>query len=202
MHVHGKDLRRCGHAGVRKDTFTFYPFVCATVIKASLLVFRIVKDTSSNTIQILLSHPGHTSSTILARFRNLHLLQLNQHAPDDTGVGLAKVFRTGTPAVVSSVPLSELSHSDSRTEVDLARDGGGADVVPVLSVGGEFVGDGGLDEIGPDGEFEFIRVLEMFGVGGDECLGGYVADADSSCFFGHGWIYCFLNATVPVECVL
>lgn len=88
----------------------------------------------------------------------------------------------GSPAVGSSVPLLEGSDSGAGAEVDLAGDGGGADVVPVVSVGGELLEYGSLDHVGPVGELELVAVLEVLGVGADELSGGDVPDGDSTGF--------------------
>lgn len=153
---------------------------------ASLILLGIIEHTPGNAIQILLSDPGHATSPALAFLRNLHLLELQQHAADDAAVRLAKVFGTSTLAVIPPVPFPQLADAHSWTEVDFTRDGGGADVIPIVAVGRELLGDGRLDEVGPHGEFELVGVFEVFGVCGYEGLGGHVADAYPSRFFGHG----------------
>jgi len=164
-------------------------FVFVFYIIYSLLL--VVEDRASDAIKILLSDTGHSSSTALALLDNLHLLKLDEDRSDDTGVGLSEVLGADAALVGAAVPLAELTYAESRAEVDLAGDGGGADVVPVLTVGGELLVAGGLDEVGPDGELELVGVLEMLGIGGDEIAGGDVTDADSTGFvFGHfGLLY-------------
>lgn len=101
--------------------------------------------TTGNTIKILLSNPCHLSSSTLNPLRNLHLLQLNQHATDNTSIRLAKVLGLSTTTVIASVPSPQLTNSHTRTEVDLAGDGCCSDVIPVVSVGGKLVGYGCFD---------------------------------------------------------
>merc|ERR1719203_266859 len=165
---------------------TLYILSSHNLQKVCLFLLRIIKDTGSNTIQILLSNTAHLTSTIFALLGNLHVLKLQKCRSDDTSIRLTEMLTADSIAVVSSIPLPQGTDSKSRTEVDLACDTGRANVVPVLAVRGKFVGNRGLDKIGPDGEFELVRVLQVLGVGGDEGLGGDVADADSSCFFSHG----------------
>ena len=158
-----------------------------------VLLLLVVEDRPGDAVEILLSDPRHAAATTLALLGDLHLLELDEDATDDTRVGLAEVLGLDALLVGASVPLPELADAESRAEVDASRDGRGADVVPVVAVGGELLGHGGLDEVGPDGELELVGVLEVLGVGGDEGLGGHVADANSSGFLGHdgdkGWRY-------------
>jgi len=124
-----------------------------------LFFFGIFKYSSGNTVQILLSDTAHLFSATLRLLGNLHLFKLNKDRSDDTSISLTEVLCSGSSAVVSTIPFSQLANSNSGAEVDLTGNGGGTDVVPVITVGGELLGDGGLDEIGPDGELEFVTVL-------------------------------------------
>jgi len=145
-----------------------------------------VEDRTSDTVKILLTDTGHSSATVLALLNNLHLLKLNEDRSDDTGVGLFEVLGADAALVGTTIPLAELTYAESRAEVDLAGDGGGTDVVPVVAVGSELLVAGGLDEVGPDGELELVGVLEVLGVSGDEVASGNVTDADSTGFvFSH-----------------
>lgn len=161
-----------------------FDFFFITYLIYSLLL--VVEDRASDTIKILLSDTGHSSATILALLNNLHLLKLDEDRSDNTGVGLLEVLGADTALVGATVPLAELTYAKSRAEVDLAGDGGGTDVVPVIAVGGELLVTGGLDEVGPDGELELVGVLEVLSVGSDEVASGNVTDADSTGFvFSH-----------------
>ena len=162
------------------DSFSifFYVFIYSLLL--------VVEDRASDTIKILLSDTGHSSATVLALLNNLHLLELDEDRSDNTGVGLLEVLGADTALVGATVPLAELTYAKSRAEVDLAGDGSGTDVVPVIAVGGELLVAGGLDEVGPDGELELVGVLEVLSVGGDEVASGNVTDADSTGFvFSH-----------------
>lgn len=154
-----------------------------------LIFFGIIKDSSGNTVQVLLTNTGHLSASTLSLLGNLHLLELKKDRSDDTSISLTEVLGSSSSAVVSTIPFPQLANTNSGAEVYFTCDGGGTDVVPVITVGSEVLGDGGLDKVGPDGELEFVTVLQVLGVGGDEGLGRHIADTDSSGFFGHG---CYL----------
>jgi hypothetical protein len=149
------------------------------------LLLSLAKDSVSNTIKILLSHTSHSTSTILTRLADLHLLKLNEDTTNNPRIRLLKMLRSDSIAECPSVPLSQGTDSDTGTEVDLARDGCGADVVPVVAVGCEFLPGSGFDEIGPDGELEFVGVLQVLGVCLDELIGSYVTYTDSTFFLSH-----------------
>ena len=158
----------------------------------SILLLLVIENRPGNTIQILLSDARHPApASALAQFRHLHFFQLEQHAADDPGIGLAEVFGTRALAHVPPVPLAQLSDAHARAEVHLPGDARGADVIPVVAVRGEFVGHGRLDEIGPRGQFELVGILQMFGVRLDEGLGRDVSDTDTTRFLRHGGVALF-----------
>ena len=58
-----------------------------------------------------------------------------------------------------------------RADVEVAGDGGGADVKPVGIIGRQFLVRPGLDNVDPLGDGEFAGALEVLGVGLDKLLG-------------------------------
>lgn len=58
----------------------------------------------------------------------------------------------------TTVELAESSNTDVLAQVDVAGDGGRADVVPVLGVGSQLLGRGGLDRVNPGGDLELAYV--------------------------------------------
>lgn len=56
---------------------------------------------------------------------------------------------TGTAVLGSAVDLAEAADTNGLAEVDVAGDGGGADVEPVNVLGGELLGGTGLDGVDP-----------------------------------------------------
>ena len=162
----------------------------------SILLLLVIENRPGNTIQILLSDARHPASApALAQFRNLHFFQLEQHAPDDPGIGLAEVLRTRALAHIPPVPFAQLSDPHAGTEVHLPRHARGSDVIPIVAVRREFVGHGRLDEVGPRRQFERVGILQMFGVRLDEGLGRDVSDADATRFPCHGVALILLFAT-------
>merc|ERR1719203_434007 len=57
---------------------TLYILSSHNLQKVCLFLLRIIKDTGSNTIQILLSNTAHLTSTIFALLGNLHVLKLQK----------------------------------------------------------------------------------------------------------------------------
>ena len=160
--------------------------VAVTVaIAVTILFLTGSEDGSGDTVQILLTDGCDSSSSLLNRLNDLHLFELNENRANDTGVGFSEVFRSDSTSVGSSVPLLEHTNSDTWSEVDLSGDGSRSDVIPVLTVRGEFLEDTGLDGISPDRQFELVRVFQVLGIGFNESRSWDVTDANSSCFFGH-----------------
>lgn len=59
---------------------------------------------------------------------------------------------------VSALDQGLRGDGGGRTEVDVASDGGGTDVEPVLVVRGELLAGAGLDDVDPDGDLELACV--------------------------------------------
>jgi len=115
-----------------------------------------MENGSGDAVKILLSDASHATAPVLALLNNLHVLELDEGRADDAGVGLAEVLSADSVAVVSTVPLTQLTNTKTRAKVYLAGDRGGTDVVPVIAVGGELVGARSLHKVGPDGELELV----------------------------------------------
>ena len=62
-----------------------------------------------------------------------------------------------------AVDLAEAANTDGLAHVDVAGDGGGADVVPVGVLGRELVGSGGLDSVNPS----YCDAVSWVGLGSD-----------------------------------
>eukprot|EP00518_Triparma_eleuthera_P009906 CAMPEP_0182477554 /NCGR_PEP_ID=MMETSP1319-20130603/31059_1 /TAXON_ID=172717 /ORGANISM="Bolidomonas pacifica, Strain RCC208" /LENGTH=161 /DNA_ID=CAMNT_0024678801 /DNA_START=30 /DNA_END=515 /DNA_ORIENTATION=- len=137
-------------------------------------------DASGDAVQVLLPDPGDLPPLGPGLLNDLHLLKALEDGADEAGVGLAEVLGAGAAAVGAAVPLLEGADTGAGAKVDLAGDGGGADVVPVVAVGGKLLEDGGLHGVGPVGELELVAVLEVLGVGLDEIGGGDVTDGDAA----------------------
>lgn len=56
---------------------------------------------------------------------------------------------TGAAVLGGAVDLAEAADTNGLAEVDVAGDGGGADVEPVNVLGGELLGGTGLDGVDP-----------------------------------------------------
>jgi hypothetical protein len=103
-----------------------------------------------NSVQITLAGLGDASATLLlVLLENANLLEgLHDLAVDGAGgvdvLGGARATVDG-----SAVDLAEAADTDGLAEVDVAGDGGGADVEPVNVLGRELLGDTSLDGVNP-----------------------------------------------------
>lgn len=77
---------------------------------------------------------------------------------------------TDTPVLGGTVDLAETADTDGLAEVDVAGDGGGADVEPVYVLGGELAGGAGLHGIDPTGDGQLALTLQESGICVDELL--------------------------------
>ena len=103
-----------------------------------------------DTVQITLAGLGDAASTlVLILLENTNLLEgLHDLAVD--GAGGVDVLAGARAAVLGgAVDLAEAANTDGLAEVDVAGDGGGADVVPVNVLGRELLGDASLDGVDP-----------------------------------------------------
>lgn len=103
-----------------------------------------------NTVQITLAGLGDAAATlVLVMLNDANLLEgLEDLAVD--GAGGVNVVGGGVAAVLGgTVDLAEAANTDSLAEVDVAGDGGGADVEPVNVLGRELLGGTSLDGVDP-----------------------------------------------------
>lgn len=68
------------------------------------------------------------------------------------------MFAVGTIALVTTVVLAEGLDTDLASDVELVGNGGGADVKPVIVVGAEFIGAGGLNVASPLNWYIIIKL--------------------------------------------
>ncbi len=69
------------------------------------------------------------------------------------------MFAVGTIALVTTVVLAEGLDTDLASHVELVGNGGGAEVKPVIVVGAEFIGAGGLNVASPLNWYIIIKLL-------------------------------------------
>ena len=103
-----------------------------------------------DTVQITLAGLGDAAATLLLiLLEDANLLEgLHDLAVD--GAGGVDVLAGARAAVLGgAVDLAEAANTDSLAQVDVAGDGGGADVVPVNVLGRELLGDASLDGVDP-----------------------------------------------------
>jgi len=75
------------------------------------------------------------------------------------------------PAVLTAMELSERADADGLAEVDVACNGGGADVEPVRVVRAELLVCAGLDDVDPCRHLELAGPLQVRRVRLDEGIG-------------------------------
>lgn len=109
-----------------------------------------VSQTGERTVQITLAGLGDAAATLLLiLLEDVDLLKsLHDLAVDGAGSG---DVLAGTAATVlgNTVNLPQAADTDGLAEVDMAGNGGGADVEPVLVLGRELLGDTSLDGVNP-----------------------------------------------------
>ena len=102
------------------------------------------------TIQITLAGLGDASATlILVVLNNANLLEGLENLSVDRAGGVDVVRWAGATVAGGTVDLAKASDTDSLAEVDVACDGGGADVKPVDRLGWELLGGTGLHRVNP-----------------------------------------------------
>lgn len=120
---------------------------------ANLLLILLLLGLSGglgNTVQITLAGLGDAAATlVLVLLNDANLLEgLEDLAVD--GAGGVNVVRGAVAAVLGgAVDLAEAANTDGLAEVDVAGDGGGADVEPVNVLGRELLGGTSLDGVNP-----------------------------------------------------
>jgi hypothetical protein len=131
------------------------PSSCSSSSKASLRLLVILLLLSlegglGNTVQITLAGLCDAAATlVLVDLYDADLLEgLEDLAVD--GAGGIDVVRGARAAVLGgTVDLAETADTDGLAHVDVAGDGGGANVEPVNVLGGQLVGVRSLDSVDP-----------------------------------------------------
>lgn len=125
-------------------------FLVAFFLLVILILLLGLSGGLGNSVQITLAGLGDASATLLlVLLENANLLEgLHDLAVDGAGgvdvLGGARATVDG-----SAVDLAEAADTDGLAEVDVAGDGGGADVEPVNVLGRELLGDTSLDGVNP-----------------------------------------------------
>lgn len=137
-----------------------------------------------DTVKITLAGLGDAAAALLLVVLNdANLLEgLEDLAVDGAG-GVEVVRRTDTTVLGRAVELAETADTDGLAEVDVAGDGGSADVEPVNVLGRELLGGTGLDDINPAGNGELALTLQESRVGSDELLRIDIANGNAAGHF-------------------
>lgn len=103
-----------------------------------------------HTVKITLASLSYPPATlVLVELNDADLLEgLDDLAVDAAG-GVNVLRGARAPVLGGAVDLPETADTDGLAEVDVARDGGGADVEPVDVLGRELPGGAGLDQLNP-----------------------------------------------------
>lgn len=81
--------------------------------------------------------------------------------------------------LLAPVDLAQTANTDGFAEIDVAGDGGGADVEPVGGLWGELLEVTSLYGVDPAGNGELSLTLEEGSVGCDEFMGIHIADGNT-----------------------
>mmetsp|Transcript_15218 Transcript_15218/g.20358 ORF Transcript_15218/g.20358 Transcript_15218/m.20358 type:complete len:158 (-) Transcript_15218:257-730(-) len=138
------NLQLCAEVGNSSTLILFYN---GSIVFFSNLLLAVVENSSCDTIKILLSDARHPPSTIGVSLNDLHFTELEENTSDNTGISLTEVLSSGSLAVRSSIPLSELTNSKAGSKVNLTGDGGSTDVIPVITIWGKLLEDGSLNKV-------------------------------------------------------
>jgi len=118
----------------------------------SLLVVLLLslEGGHGDTVQVTLAGLGDTATAlVLVLLEHVDLLEgLHDLAVDGAG-GVDVVAWAHTPVLDAAVDLPQAADTDGLAHVDVAGDGGGADVEPVNALRRELLGAASLDGVGP-----------------------------------------------------
>lgn len=123
--------------------------------KTNLLVILLILLLSlgsglGDTVQITLAGLGDAAATLLViLLKDANLLEGLHGLAVDGARGVNVLGGARAAVLGGTVDLAEAADTDGLTEVDVAGDGGGADVEPVNVLGGELLGGAGLDGVDP-----------------------------------------------------
>ncbi len=102
------------------------------------------------TVKITLTLLGDAAAALLLiALEDLDLLKGLHDLAIDAAAGLNVVGRARAAVLGAAVHPAETANTDGLAHVDVAGDGGGADVEPVDVLGGHLLGGAGLDGIDP-----------------------------------------------------
>lgn len=105
---------------------------------------------SKLTVQITLALLGDAAATLLlVVLEDTDLLEGLEDLAVNGARGLNVVGGTAATVLGSAVDAAETANTNGLAEVDVAGNGGGADVEPVDVLGGHLLGGAGLDGINP-----------------------------------------------------
>lgn len=125
---------------------------CGFDRSADLLLVLLVglEGGHGDTVQVTLASLGNAAATlVLVLLKNTNLLKgLHDLAVNRAG-GVDVVGGAGAAVLGGTVDLAETADTDGLAEVDVAGDGGGADVVPVNGLRRELLAVAGLDGVNP-----------------------------------------------------
>lgn len=120
--------------------------------ETNLLLVRLllVNGGLGDTVKIPLAALGDATATlVLVDLEDTDLLEGLHDLTVDGAGGIDVVGGASATVLGRAVDLAEAANTDGLAHVDVASDGGGADVVPVGVLGRELVGSGGLDSVNP-----------------------------------------------------
>merc|ERR1712205_274459 len=139
-------------------------------------------DVARNAVHLSTSLGGDVAAAIAAVLHHLELLELEHGLADDGTAGSGEVSLAGTPvgAVGATIPLLERTDTGPLAEVHLAEDRRGADVEPVLVVGGELLDGASLHDVVVLGHVELGLTLQEIGTGLNEFISWNILDGNAT----------------------
>lgn len=119
---------------------------------------------SKLTVQITLALLGDAAATLLLIvLEDTDLLEGLEDLAVNGARGLDVVGGTAATVLGSAVDAAETANTNGLAEVDVAGNGGGADVEPVDVLGGHLLGGAGLDGVNPTCYRELAGCLFIWG---------------------------------------
>lgn len=121
------------------------PVQCPLASVSSKIVSR-----SKLTVQITLALLGDTAATLLLIvLEDTDLLEGLENLAVNGARGVDVVGGTAATVLGSAVDATKTANTNSLAEVDVAGNGGSADIEPVDVLGGHLLGGAGLDGVNP-----------------------------------------------------
>jgi hypothetical protein len=134
---------------------------------------------AGDAVEVTLAVVGDLAATLAHLLEHLHGLESVEDVTDEATRGTVEVLLGGLVAGAAAVVLTEAADADALAKVDLARNRGGTDVVPVRVVRGELVVGRGLDVVVPLRQLHLAGALEVLSVLVNELRRLDVADGDA-----------------------